>query len=279
MKLQLLFVSIALITLSAVAAFGQDGLRYDDRGDHGKSLPVQVFQAAGPNAASIQSTVDQYRAALGGVNNANAAGPIATGRREINWDGGSPTNNTTSLGPTPFDVFLTTRGGRFTTPGTGFVQAPASGMAEVFNNPSYATIFHAFSPLRLFSPIGSRITDSVFFVPGGSGLRAATKGFGAVFADVDQQDGNGFEFHREHDHENTVIEYYDARDRLLFRSLVPASPGDGGLSFFGIILNDARIARVRIATDAAPGRDDTADRDIVLLDDFIYGEPQALPLY
>ena len=277
MKLQLFFASIALITLSAFAAFGQDGFRNDDRGDRGKSLPVQVFQAAGPNAASIQSTVDQYRAALGGVNNGNTAGPIATGRREINWDGGGST--ATAVGPTPFDVFLTTRGGRFTTPGTGFVQAPASGMADVFNNPSYATIFQAFSPVRLFSPIGSRITDSVFFVPGGSGLRAATKGFGAVFADVDQQDGNGFEFRREHDRENTVIEYYDARRRLLFRSLVPASPGDGGLSFFGIILNDARIAKVRIATDATPGSNDTADRDVVLMDDFIYAEPQALPLY
>ena len=31
-----------------------------------------VFQAAGPNIASIQNTVDQYRAALGATNNDNA---------------------------------------------------------------------------------------------------------------------------------------------------------------------------------------------------------------
>jgi hypothetical protein len=31
-----------------------------------------VFQAAGPNAASIQSVVDAYRAALGNPNNGNA---------------------------------------------------------------------------------------------------------------------------------------------------------------------------------------------------------------
>ena len=50
--------------------------------------PPLVFQAAGPTAASIQSMVDEYRAALGAPNG-NAPGPILTGgRREINWDGG-----------------------------------------------------------------------------------------------------------------------------------------------------------------------------------------------
>jgi len=45
-----------------------------------------VFQAAGPDIASIQGTVDQFRSALGGVNNGNVAGPLDAGRREINWD-------------------------------------------------------------------------------------------------------------------------------------------------------------------------------------------------
>src|SRR5262245_54262455 len=44
-----------------------------------------VFQAAGVTAASIQSTVDAYRAALGDPNNGNNPGPLADGRREINW--------------------------------------------------------------------------------------------------------------------------------------------------------------------------------------------------
>lgn len=272
--MQLSFASMIVLALACVG-FGQSQDQFNKEKD--KSIPAIVFQAAGPNAASIQSVVDQYRVALGGANNGNVAGPLATGRREINWDGGGST--ATSLGPTPFDVFLTTRGGRFITPGTGFVQAPASGMAEVFNNPSYAQIFQAFSPVRLFSPIGSRVTDSVFFVPGGSGLPAATKGFGAVFADVDRQDDDDSFFSRGRDHEPTVIEYFDTRGHLIFRSAVPASPGDGGLSFFGIVLNDARIAKVRIVTDAVPGANDTSRSDAVLLDDFIYGEPQALPLY
>jgi hypothetical protein len=57
----------------------------------------------------------------------------------------------------------------------------------------------------------------------------------------------------------------------------PASPGDGGLSFFGIVFDEARIAGVQlISGKVAPGPDD-AQEDIVVMDDFLYGEPQALP--
>ena len=41
----------------------------------------------GPDAASIQSVVDQYRTDLGTVLNPNVAGSFGSGRREINWDG------------------------------------------------------------------------------------------------------------------------------------------------------------------------------------------------
>src|SRR4026208_89514 len=58
-----------------------------------------VFQAAGPNSASIQSTVDAFRAALGNINNGNAPGPLASGRREINWDGGGANTTTDPVTP------------------------------------------------------------------------------------------------------------------------------------------------------------------------------------
>ena len=77
---------------------------------------------------------------------------------------------------------------------------------------------------------------------------------------------------------STLIEYFDRDGRLLFSSFVPASPGDGSLSFFGIVFDDARIASVRIKTgDVAPGPNDDQHHDIVMMDDFIYGEPQLLP--
>jgi hypothetical protein len=235
-----------------------------------------VFQAAGTSAASIQSTVDQFRAALGVTNNGNNPGQ-ASGRREINWDGGSPTNAATSLSGTPLTAFLNTRGANITTRGSGFVQAPASGLADTFGNSSYATIFHAFSPLRLFSPIGSNVTVVEFAVPGSNGnTPATTTGFGVVFTDVDSPDGSRPDDRTGNRHASTVIEYFGTHGELLFKSFAPASPGDGNLSFLGVVFDDARIARVKIiAGDAAPGPND-GSADIVMMDDFLYGEPTAL---
>jgi hypothetical protein len=248
-------------------------------------VPPIVFQAAGPNAASIQGTVDAYRAALGTPNNGNVAGPLGGGRREINWDGGGA-NDSTTAPVTPFNVFLDTRGGQFTTPGTGLSQAPPSGgaqggLAVLFNNPSYATIFSTFSPLRLFTPVGSNVTDAFFFVPGTNGATPATiSGFGAVFSDVDRPGGAGPTDKRGRRRDSTLIEYFGVPDshdhaRLLFSSVVPASPGDGSLSFLGVVFDDPRIASVRITSgNVAPGPDDDRKHDVVMMDDFIYGEPQ-----
>lgn len=244
-------------------------------GQPAQPIDVTVFQAAGPTASSIQSTVDSYRNAFGGVNNGNTPGSQPDGRREINWDGGGSTG--TALGPTPFDVFLS-RGTRYITPGTGFVQAPASGLADTFENPDYTNIFAAFSPVRLFSPVGSNVTDVLFFVPGGAVVPAATRGFGVVLSDVDLPDGSGPGTKRGNRHASTLIEYYAADGSLLFSSFAPSSPGDGNLSFFGIVLDDPRIARVRITTgNTAPGPGEDRNTDVVVMDDVIYGEPQPLP--
>jgi hypothetical protein len=234
-----------------------------------------VFQAAGPNAASIQSAVDAFRAALGEPNNGNAPG-TATGRREINWDGGG--SDATTAPVNPFNVFLNTRGAQFTSQRQGLSQAPPSGgpqggLVVLFNNPTYGTIFSTFSAPRLFTPVGSRITEARFFVPGTNGtVPAAVTGFGAVFTDVDEPNGK-----RGAGRHSTRIEYFDASNRRIYGGFVPASPGDATLSFFGVVFENPSIVRVRITTgDINPGAND-AGRDVVMMDDFIYGEPQALP--
>ena len=236
-----------------------------------------VFQAAGPTADSIQGAVDEFRDALGGIDNGNNPGPLGGGRREINWDGGGAAVNTTDP-VTPFETFLNIRGARFTTRGAGLSQATPLGLATLFKNPSYETIFSTFSAQRLFTPVGSNVTEALFFVPGTAGATPATViGFGAVFTDVDQPGGKG-PGKGANLQASTLLEFFDADDKRLFSSFVPASPGDGSLSFFGVLFEEASIARVRITTGtAAPGRNDDAKQDIVMMDDFIFGEPQPLP--
>jgi hypothetical protein len=233
-----------------------------------------VFQAAGVTIESIQGTVDAYRAALGDPNNGNEPGPLTEGRREINWDGGGSDATTDPV--TPFNNFLDSRGAQFTTPGIGLSQAPPAGgaqggLAVLLDNPTYANIFTAFSQLRLFTAVGSKITEGQFFVPGTNGaIAAGVSGFGAVFTDVDKPNGGKSEKN------STVIEYFDAQGKLLFTALVPSSPGTGSLSFYGIVFKNRRIARVKIKSgNGKPGVNDDK-KDVVMMDDFIYSEPQQL---
>jgi hypothetical protein len=277
MKKRFAFGLAAMAGLGVIGTFAS--ARVTAQVSSAAKVPVEVpvvFQAAGPNVASIQGTIDAFRAALGGLNNGNVAGPLVEGRREINWDGGG--SIATSPAPTPFDGFLVNRGARFTTPGSGFVQAPLDGLATTFSNPTYAAIFQPFSPVRLFSAVKSNRTDTRFFVPGGGELPAATKGFGAIFSDVDTQKAVVVNIHgKKHELSPTTVRFYDVDGKLLYVSVVPASAGDASLSFLGVVFSDARIARVRInAGTVAPGPNDSARSDVVMMDDFIYGEPQAV---
>jgi hypothetical protein len=229
---------------------------------------VTIFSATGDAAADILAEVNDFRAALGNPNNGNAAGPLGSGRREINWDGGGST--ATSPGGTPFNVFQNTRGGQFLTNGTGFFQAPASGLATVFANPGYTTKFDTFSPVRLFTPAGSNITDAVFSIPGtGGATRAGVQGFGVVFTDVDLAG-------------SSRIELYDFKNTLFASVDVSPLAGEGTLSFLGLLTgpNEPQIVRARIFSgNTALGPDDNATLgiDVVAMDDFLYSEPQLVP--
>jgi hypothetical protein len=235
-----------------------------------------VFSVGGDNtAASIQATVDAFRVVLGDPLNGNTPGPLPAGRREINWDGGGATNSV--QGATPFDVFFNSRGGRFETPGTGFVQGslvdggdPANvTLGEFFANAAYDTTFGTFSPTRVFVPIDSTVTDALFFVPGASPVPATVTGFGAVFSDVDLAD-------------TTRVEFFNALGHPLFSTFVaPGTVPDGSLSFLGVLFDAGeRIGSIRITTGNAalgPGVADGGSTDLVVMDDFLYSEPQAVP--
>jgi hypothetical protein len=229
-----------------------------------------VFESTGANAAAIQATVTLFRTTLGDPNNANTAGPLTDGRREINWDGGGAL--TASPAASTFTGFQN-RGAVFTTPGTGFTQAPLTATSpnlsldDVVGSTGYDTTFSTFSPVRVFTPLGSNITDATFFIPGSS-TPAGVSAFGAVFSDVDLFGP-------------TKIDFFGVGDTPLLSQTVLATPGSGSLSFLGVSFNAGElITRARITTGTgALGPADNPDggTDLVVMDDFIYAEPQAVP--
>jgi len=227
-----------------------------------------VTSATAANALALQPTVAAFANALGAPDNGNQ-GPQLTGHREINWDGGGATNGTAPV--TPFTTFLNTRGGLFTTPGTGLEQSlPASGTFSLATiNPSYATTFVPFTLNRVFTPVGSNITDASFFLPGtNGGTPAAVSGFGVVFNDVDLAN-------------TTTMQFFDPFGTSLGTFAAPAAAGTANFSFLGVIFNAGeRVSRVRITTGNAPlsaSNSDGGGIDVVVMDDFLFAEPRALP--
>ena len=223
-----------------------------------------TFLVSGSSPSDIQATVDAYRAALGALN-PNVGGSFGSGRRESNWDGVPDSFSAPNNLPANFFNSNSPRGAVFSTPGTGFqVSATAaSGTPVRFGNinASYPNTFQAFSQQRLFTALGSNILDVNFFVAG-TNTPAFVSGFGAVFTDVDLAN-------------TTSIEFFDLNNNSLGTFFAPTA--NNGLSFVGVFFNAGeRIGRVRITNgNTVLGPNDGGSVDVVVMDDFIYGEPNA----
>jgi hypothetical protein len=226
----------------------------------------QVVTASG----DITAAVNQYRALLGENNGGDPGTKGLTGYREINWDT-IPDEFSAPNFYTP-DFFNQpeaprARGIVLNTPGEGLmVSANAdnpSGVLPRFGNinPQYAEIFKTFSEEKLFSPVGSNLVVITFFVPG-TDMPAAVRGFGAVYTDVDTT--------------HTAFEYFDKDGNSLGSFETPLS--DNGLSFLGVAFDDAVVYRVvvKYGTGALGPDDGAGDVDVAVMDNFIFGEPQAI---
>jgi hypothetical protein len=230
------------------------------------AAPV-VFEASGASPTDILDAVNGFRNFLGPNN--GVGGTFPDGRREINWDGVPDAFADPNDLPANFFNLNSPRGAVFFTSGTAFrVSADSDNPTNTpvrFGSihPVYPELFSTFSPERLFTAIDSNITDVHFFVPGSS-TAATVDGFGAVFTDVNSDD-------------STRIEYFAVNGELLFsQNVLPGPTNRGSLSFLGVGFNAGeRVFLVRITSgDRILG---TPARDVVVMDDFIYGEPQALP--
>lgn len=236
----------------ALEAKGGTGLKAHDG--------AQILRATGNILAGVQ----QYRALLGDPNN-GVGGTFAAGRREINWDGVPAVRTNTNDFPGNFFNVNSPRGAVFTTPGTGF-RVSDNGFTDV--NGAYAGAFNTFSPTRLFSAVGSTEIEVRFFLPGTT-TPARVTGFGAVFAGVDRS-------------RSATIEYYDAGGHRIETVAAPRAVDATGLSFAGVVFDAPVVASVRISAGDAPigasaPNTSTGKTDLVVMDDFIYGEPRAMP--
>ena len=241
------------------------------------AAPV-VFEASGSEPADIQAAVEGFRAFFG--DNNGVGGTFPNGRREINWDGVPDAFSAPNNMPANFFNANSPRGVVFFTPGTGFqVSAdsdnPTNTPVEFGNIKRFLPrIFRTFSPERLFTALDSNITEVLFFVPG-TPTPATVDGFGAVFTDVDRDN-------------ITKIEYFDVNGSLLFsRFVLPGTTPRESLSFLGVGFDAGeRVFLVRITSgnvllspteEISPVLSKGHGIDIVVMDDFIYGEPQPLP--
>lgn len=224
--------------------------------------------------AKVKTFLNYFREDLGGGLVPDANDSYGGLRREINWDFvPAPSAAPNNLAANYFNS-TNARGIVFSSPGTAFqVSAKAAEAAVNFGNinPAYATTFAPFTGDRLFTAVGSNVIDVDFFVPGTT-KPATVKGFGAVFTDVDVLS-------------SASIEYFDVSGRSLGKFVAPVSMVDAtvgvGFSFLGVSFTTERVARVRITSGNVALEATTADSppatDLVVLDDFIFGEPTEAP--
>lgn len=236
------------------------------------SAAVTKIEGTAANAAGLTPTVNAYRALLGDPNNGSALGSQPAGRREINWDGTPDAQS--SPNQLPRDFFNTTvpRGAVFSNNAGNRFQVSADSANPTNTpvrfgniNPQYPNIFGTFSEQRLFTPVGTTQTRIHFFEPGTTSP-ATVNGFGAVFTDVDRAD-------------STKIELYDQWGSLIWwQNVIRGQQVNKSLSFLGV-KTDADIYEVRVTTGntrLSAGTNDGGSWDVVVMDDFLYAEPQPL---
>ena len=220
-------------------------------------LPHQVVAASG----DVSGAVAQFRALLGDPLNGVTPGSQAVGRREINWDGVPASFTDNDALPADFFNTRSPRGAVFTGPA---FRVSDRNLAEV--DPSYAGQFTFFSPQKTFAVSGSTVMETEFQVPGAT-TPAVVRGFGVVFVDVDRQ-GSAY------------LEFFGPTGSL-GRFEAPVQSAGSPLSFLGVVFQDTVVTRVRIVSGNAAlgdGVKDVSDggrEDLVVMDDFLYSEPQA----
>lgn len=243
------------------------------------AAPV-IRTASGANGAAIQAAVDQFRADLGGVNN-GVGSSFTSGRREINWDGVPDSLSSPNDLPANFFNVDSPRGVVFDTTYGELIRVSADSSNPTSTpvrfgdiNAGYPAMFSTFSAQRLFAAVSLGIPqdpyppliDVMFFIPG-TKTPATVSGFGVVFSDLDEVG-------------HAAIVCYGTDGVQISGGTAFPPVANNGLSFAGISFNAGeRISRVRVVSGSRVLASNNVDvqfsNDMVVMDDFIYGEPRA----
>ena len=270
---------VSVFGLGATAACGRTSPASPDATGAGAAAAAEIASESSnaseraqasvvTGACDISGAVKSFQSALGTLN-PNVVGEQNGGRREVNWDAVPAAFTNTSTFPGDFfnqNFSPRARGVVFSTDGTGL---SVSDNDFKFINPAYDAQFNAFSPIRTFSAIGSATSRVDLFVAG-TNTPARSTGFGVVFSDVD-------------DMGSASIKLLGVNGNSL--GVYHAPPCGGGFSFVGVQFPSPIVAAIEIKSGQGPLGADAADvsdrdhgpaRDLVIMDDFIYGEPRAI---
>lgn len=221
---------------------------------------VAVTRGTG-DSAEVVISMNQFRAIAGAT--LNTAPGATGGRREVNWDGMPDSSAANFFNPTAPEAPAGRKRGLVYFPADALLRTSTTGFSNI--EPSYSNQFKPFTKSRLFSSNNTNITEIRFKVAG-TETDAFVKAIGIVFADVD--DANA-----------TRVEIFEGNKSL---GSAKAQPSNGKFSFVGLSVTQGKITRVRITAGnsvLAAGVKDVSDggnKDMVVMDDFIYSEPIAI---
>jgi len=220
-----------------------------------------VFKASG----YIDDAINDFRSRLGNINTI----PGATGgRREINWDGVPDSLVGRAF---PNDFFNRTEANAPVTLQRGLIYATNAGEFQVSKNnfsstdPASTGEFAAFSGAKTFANVTTNEWPVNFQVAGQT-TAAYTKGFGIVFSDVDLAN-------------STSLEFFEG-EKSLGKFFAAPHSFSSSFSFLGVYFpGNEHITKVIVRHDGilSDGQRDISaggPHDLVIFDDFIYGEPQ-----
>ncbi|MEL7039088.1 MAG: PEP-CTERM sorting domain-containing protein [Cyanobacteria bacterium J06592_8] len=243
------------------------------------SIPGQTVQAATLFSGVGEDAIAAFTAmetAIGGSDNTSLE-PQADGFRTINWDG-VLLDGTDFEGNTQViirDQVVAIPEERFLSRGALFDESyvvSGDGLESV--NPEVVEQFPAFSPSNIVANSGeTENTIEQSFTLAGTTTPAATRGFGAIFLDVERPETSSLEFFNG---SVSLGEYF-------------VEPGESGEpSFLGVLFDEPIVTNVAVTLgnntifnfdietlETTSGSVDNPENgiDLVAADDFVYAEP------